>query len=82
MAQPKRTNMEQSVSAQSSISLTRRPPWHALQEHAGQIGRSHLRELFAVDPARGERLHAEAAGLYLDYSKQRLLLDLAGAWLE
>ena len=45
-----------------------------------------VRELFAVDPARGERLHAEAAGLYLDYSKQRvtdetlrLLLDLAGA---
>ena len=78
--------MEQSVSAQSSISLTRRPQWHALQEHAGQLGRRHLRELFAADPARGERLHAEAVGLYLDYSKQRvtdetlrLLRELASA---
>ncbi len=78
--------MEQSVSAQSTISLTRRRQWHALQEHAGLLGLRHLRELFAVDPARGGRLHAEAAGLYLDYSKQRitdetlrLLLDLAGA---
>jgi glucose-6-phosphate isomerase len=48
------------------------------------VGR-HLRELFAEDPARGERLWAEAAGLYLDYSKNRitdetlrLLLQLAG----
>ena len=78
--------MEPSVSAPSSSSLTRRPQWQALQEHAGPLGRRHLRELFAADPARGERLHAEAAGLYLDYSKQRvtdetlrLLLELAGA---
>ncbi len=78
--------MEPSVSAPSSSPLTRRPQWQALQEHAGPLGRRHLRELFAADPARGERLHAEAAGLYLDYSKQRvtgetlrLLLELAGA---
>ena len=78
--------MEPSVSAPSSSSLARRPQWRALQEHAGPLGRRHLRELFAADPARGERLHAEAAGLYLDYSKQRvtdetlrLLLELAGA---
>ena len=78
--------MEPSVSAPSSSSLTRRPQWHALLEHAGPLGRRHLRELFAADPARGERLHAEAAGLYLDYSKQRvtdetlhLLLELATA---
>ena len=68
------------------MSLTRRPQWHALQEHAGQLGRRHLRELFAADLERGERLHAEAAGLYLDYSKQRvtgetlrLLQELADA---
>jgi len=51
---------------------TARPEWAALQAHAATMGRRHLRELFAADPARGERLAAEAAGLYLDYSKQRV----------
>jgi glucose-6-phosphate isomerase len=51
---------------------TARPQWAALQAHAATMGRRHLRELFAADPARGERLAAEAAGLYLDYSKQRV----------
>jgi glucose-6-phosphate isomerase len=67
-------------------SLTERPQWRALTEHRGQIERRHLRELFAADPSRGERLVAEAAGLYLDYSKNRitdetlrLLLALAEA---
>jgi glucose-6-phosphate isomerase len=78
--------MEHSVSTEASVSLTQRQQWHALQEHAEQLGQRHLRELFAIDPTRGERLHAEAAGLYLDYSKQRvtdetlrLLRELAGA---
>ena len=67
-------------------SLTERPQWRALTEHRGQVERRHLRELFAADPSRGERLVAEAAGLYLDYSKNRitdetvrLLLALAEA---
>jgi glucose-6-phosphate isomerase len=67
-------------------SLTRRPEWAALTAHCRQIERLHLRELFAADPTRGERLVAEAAGLYLDYSKnrindetRRLLLALAEA---
>ena len=71
---------------QPSPSLTARPQWQALEAHLEQIERRHLRELFAQDPSRGERLVAEAAGLYLDYSKNRvtsetirLLLDLAGA---
>jgi glucose-6-phosphate isomerase len=64
--------MAKSASAEASISLTRRPQWRALLEHAAQFDQRHLRELFAIDPARGERLHAEAAGLYLDYSKQRV----------
>src|SRR3546814_7382517 len=66
--------------------LTQRPQWKALQAHAGKIAGTHLRELFAADPARGQRLSAEGAGLYLDYSKQRvdedalrLLLELAEA---
>jgi glucose-6-phosphate isomerase len=67
-------------------SLTQRPQWRSLQRHAADAGSRHLRELFAEEPARGEIFTAEAAGLYLDYSKQRvtgatvrLLLDLARA---
>jgi glucose-6-phosphate isomerase len=52
--------------------LTDRPAYQALQAHYAQIGSLHLRDLFAKDPARGDRLHAEAAGLYLDYSKNRI----------
>lgn len=78
------TVMDEPATTPSSSALTRRPQWQALRRHAGQQQSRHLRELFADDPGRGERLHAEAAGLYLDYSKQRvtdetlrLLLDLA-----
>jgi glucose-6-phosphate isomerase len=67
-------------------SLTRRPEWTALAEHYAKIKDVHLRTLFAEDPRRGERLTAEGAGLYLDYSKHRitdetlrLLLALAEA---
>jgi glucose-6-phosphate isomerase len=66
--------------------LSQRPQWQALQQHAQLAGSQHLRELFAADAVRGERFVAEAAGLYLDYSKQRvtdetlaLLFDLADA---
>ncbi|MCS6864610.1 MAG: glucose-6-phosphate isomerase [Gemmataceae bacterium] len=52
--------------------LTQRPAWMALQAHAARIQKVHLRELFAADPQRGTRLTAEAAGIYLDYSKNRL----------
>jgi len=46
--------------------------WHALATHYQQIKDVHLRQLFADDPDRGERLTAEGAGLYLDYSKNRI----------
>jgi glucose-6-phosphate isomerase len=52
--------------------LRQRPAWKALEQHHHEIGQRHLRELFAEDPGRGERLTAEAAGLYLDYSKNRV----------
>ncbi len=52
--------------------LTRRPAWKALAVHQKKIKGRHLRELFAADPKRGERLTAEAAGLFLDYSKNRV----------
>jgi glucose-6-phosphate isomerase len=46
--------------------------WGELQAHFEQIRGTHLRDLFAADPERGERLRAEAAGLYLDFSKNRI----------
>ena len=52
--------------------LTDRPAWKALESHRDKIRESHLRTLFADDPRRGERLSAEAGGLYLDYSKNRI----------
>jgi len=66
--------------------LTESPAWRALEAHHRAIGDVHLRTLFADDPQRGERMTAEAAGIYFDYSKNRitrdtlkLLLDLANA---
>ncbi|MEU5029199.1 glucose-6-phosphate isomerase [Streptomyces milbemycinicus] len=53
-------------------SLRQKPSWKALEQHHSEIGAVHLRELFAQDPDRGERLCAEGAGLYLDYSKNRV----------
>src|SRR5919106_2045412 len=64
--------------------LTERPTWNALAAHYQSVRELHLRKLFADDPQRGERMTAEAVGLYLDYSKNlmtdetlRLLLQLA-----
>jgi glucose-6-phosphate isomerase len=52
--------------------LTERAAWKALQEHYEEIGEKHLREFFEEDPKRGERYTAEAAGIFLDYSKNRI----------
>ncbi len=52
--------------------LGERPSWKALQAHFEQIHGKHLSELFAEDPARGERFTAEAGGIFLDYSKNRI----------
>jgi len=64
--------------------LTDRPAWKGLQAHAQKARALHMRDLFAQDGERGKRLTAEAAGLFLDYSKNRitgetiqLLLQLA-----
>jgi glucose-6-phosphate isomerase len=58
-----------------AVPLTVRPAWQALTAHYAQVRTRHLRELFAADPTRGERLAAEAVGLYLDYSKHRITDD-------
>src|SRR5882762_636794 len=70
----------------SPAQLTSLPAWRALAEHFEQVKDVHLRELFAADPRRGDRLATEAVGLYLDYSKHRvtdetlrLLVRLAAA---
>ena len=55
--------------------LRRRQSFRALEDHHETIGTRHLRELFAEDPERGERLSAEACGLYLDYSKNRITTE-------
>jgi glucose-6-phosphate isomerase len=52
--------------------LTARPAWKALEAHHEKVRDLHLRSLFERDPKRGERLTAEAVGLYLDYSKNRV----------
>jgi glucose-6-phosphate isomerase len=52
--------------------LTEASSWHALQAHYDKVKDIQLRQLFAGDPSRGDRLAAEAAGLYLDYSKNRI----------
>jgi glucose-6-phosphate isomerase len=55
-----------------SSRLTERPVWRALENHYQSIKDVHLRQLFAGDLGRGERFVAEAAGIYLDYSKNRI----------
>jgi glucose-6-phosphate isomerase len=52
--------------------LRERAAWRALERHHAEIAGRHLRDLFAADPDRGERLTAEAAGIHLDYSKNRV----------
>src|SRR6516225_6787917 len=49
-----------------------RQSWQALERHYQEISKLHLRELFAKDPGRGERMALEAVGVYFDYSKNRI----------
>jgi glucose-6-phosphate isomerase len=62
--------------------LRERPAFDALAKHHSELVGRHLRELFAEDPDRGERLCAEAAGLYLDYSKNRITDETLGLLLQ
>src|SRR5512144_2726000 len=56
----------------TTLPLTARPAWQALEAHAGKVRALTLRTLFAEDPKRGERFALDAAGLYFDYSKNRI----------
>jgi len=55
-----------------SLPLSERPAWTLLSKHAGQMRDRTLRQMFADDPARGERYTAESGGVFLDYSKNRI----------
>jgi len=70
--------------ATKTVPLTERAAWKALKAHADAMNGKHLRELFASDAGRGERMTLEAEGIFLDYSKNRvtdetlkLLVELA-----
>ena len=62
--------------------LTELPAWKALEAHAAALGATTLKELFAEDPARGERLNVEFDGLYLDYSKHRITDETLKLFLQ
>src|SRR5215470_17238488 len=64
---------EQSVERQS---------WRALGSHYTSVSKLHLRELFKEDPERGERMTAEAVGLFLDYSKNRITDETEKMWCQ
>ncbi|MCX6957840.1 MAG: glucose-6-phosphate isomerase [Verrucomicrobiae bacterium] len=56
----------------ASLATTERPSWKALKTHRNLFDQKSLKQLFAEDPQRGEKLTAEAAGIFLDYSKNRI----------
>jgi glucose-6-phosphate isomerase len=64
------------------LPLRERPAFGALAKHHSELAGRHLRDLFAGDPARGERFCAEAAGIYLDYSKNRITDETLGLLLQ
>jgi len=90
VGQSKRSPEQVTKQSMSIPALRRLPAWTALEQHYQAVTDVHLRQLFAEDPKRGDRLAIEAAGIYLDYSKNRitdetlrLLLQLAqeaGLW--
>ncbi|SFF30601.1 glucose-6-phosphate isomerase [Fontimonas thermophila] len=64
------------------MSPTSTPAWQDLRRHAARLAEVHLSALFARDPARAQRFAAEACGLYLDYSKQRIDAGALGTLLH
>lgn len=66
------TSLTNAPNRHTVVPLTETPAWAALEAHYERVSAVHLCELFASDPGRGERLTAEGAGLFLDYSKNRI----------
>src|SRR5215510_13483118 len=63
---------KRAVTAKSIKPFAQRKSFRALKVHYAKASQWHLRKLFEADPKRGERLTAEAVGLYLDFSKNRI----------
>jgi glucose-6-phosphate isomerase len=76
------TGTQKTAKPAPTKTLTRRKAWKALAAHHKQVGELHLRNLFADDPSRGERMTAEAAGLFLDYSKNRITDETVNLLLQ
>src|SRR4029077_123856 len=81
---PARASLRYTNMTLGTSPLATRPAWKALEAHRQKIGELHFRKLFAEDATRGVRMTVEAAGIFLDYSKNRvtdetlkLLLQLA-----
>src|SRR5712692_6242470 len=66
----------------SNIPLSDRPAWKALEAHSQKMHSLHLRQLFADEPRRGERMTAEAVGIFLDYSKNWITDETLGLLLQ
>src|SRR6187551_2794921 len=64
------------------LPLTQRPEWKALEAHYQTLHTTHLRKLFADDPQRGEHFTLDAAGFYLDYSKNRITSETISLLLK
>jgi glucose-6-phosphate isomerase len=64
--------MTEQWQARGTRSASKHAAWHALERHYGTMRARHLRDLFADDPTRGERMSAQVVGVYLDYSKNRI----------
>ena len=76
------TATSMSAKRQRMKPLIKRKAWKALKVHHAKVRDFHLRDLFADDPARGERMTAEAAGIFLDYSKNRITEDTVKLLIE
>ena len=71
----KKASRKKAAKKSGSQPLTKLKAWKALEAHARKMRGAHLRELFADDPKRGARMTAEAVGIFLDYSKNRITQD-------
>ncbi|HEV3322858.1 MAG TPA: glucose-6-phosphate isomerase [Solirubrobacteraceae bacterium] len=71
-----------SIATPDTTPLRNRPAWAALAAHHETVKGTHMRELFAADPTRGERMATEGAGLYLDYSKNRVTDETLGLLIQ
>jgi glucose-6-phosphate isomerase len=67
---------------QPELPLKKRPAWKALEAHYKEVKQLHLRDLFACDPKRGQRMTLEAAGIFLDYSKNRITAETLGLLMK